>query len=110
MPDQDEFQRGAFPFENTFRRRYRSFRSRELHGFASLFDLMALILVVFLGIMFLSLVLFLLLFALLVAPVVLLAGFALRWLGLRRVQPYQPSRRDRRDPDVTIIDVEVDRS
>jgi len=109
MTDQDEFRRGAFPFENTFRRRYRSFRSRELHGFSSLFDLMALILVVFLGIMFLSLVFFLLLFALLVAPVILLAGFALRWLGLRRVEPYS-ARRDRRDPDVTIIDVEVDRS
>jgi|GEM_PF-3470945 len=109
MSDQDEFRRGAFPFENTFRRRYRSFRSRELHGFSSLFDLMALILVVFMGILFLGLVLFLLLFALLVAPVILLAGFALRWLGVRRVQPY-PSQRSRQDPDVTIIDVEVDRS
>ena len=109
MTDQDEFRRGPFPFEHTFRRRYQTFRSRGLHGFSSLFDLVALILVVFLGIMFLTLVLFLLLFALFVAPVILLAGFALRWLGVRRVEPYQP-RRDQRDPDVTIIDVEVDRS
>ena len=110
MPHYDEHDRGySSQFEDMVRRRYRTFRSRSGLGLSSLVDLISLILVLIAAILFLSMLVLGLLVVLVFLPFLILAGAALSWLGLRRVNQMGSSR-PTRDPDVTIIDVEPDRS
>jgi hypothetical protein len=106
----DDKNRREFPFEDTIRTRYSSFRGRQRHGFSSILDLLTLIVFLSIGLAVLAAVWFALVFVLFISPFFIIGIMALRWISPQRPEPYRPTRRDERDPDVTIIDVEVDRS
>ncbi len=110
MPFDESGPRREFPFEKTVRSRYHSFRSRKVHGLSSLFELAGLIVFMALATFALALITLVLMLVLFAAPFFILATAALRWLSPHRAEPYQAPRNPHRDPDVTIIDVEVDRS
>ena len=96
-----------FPFEQTIRHRYRSFRDRPLHGLASLADLGMLVLILGFVILVMTVIFFVLLAVLISAPFIILASAAWRRILPQKPEPYDVSRQHR-DADVTVIDVEVD--
>ena len=106
----DDKSRRDFPFEDQIRTKFHSFRTRRVHGLSSLIDLITLIIFVSLGVLLLSAVWFGLVLVLFLAPIFILASAALRWLGPKRAEPYTQGPRRYRDADVTIIDIEVDKS